>query len=91
MRTEPVLLSVEEGIARIRFNRAKRLNAMDIELVAGFAGAVETVLADDKVRVIVVSAEGRAFVAGGDLTHFDRAEDRAAAAHELIGPMQVGS
>jgi 2-(1,2-epoxy-1,2-dihydrophenyl)acetyl-CoA isomerase len=89
MTTEPVLLSAEDGIARIRFNRPERLNAMDMELVAGFARAVETVLADDVVRVIVVAAEGRAFVAGGDLTFFDRAEDRGAAAHELIGPMHA--
>ena len=89
MTTEPVLLRIEDGIARMRFNRPERLNAMDMELVAGFARAVETVLADDAVRVIVVSAEGRAFVAGGDLTHFDRAEDRGAAAHELIGPMHA--
>jgi 2-(1,2-epoxy-1,2-dihydrophenyl)acetyl-CoA isomerase len=58
MTTEPVLLSAEDGIARIRFNRPERLNAMDMELVAGFARAVETVLADDVVRVIVVGCGG---------------------------------
>ncbi len=80
-------LTVDESIARIRFNRPERLNALDMELVVAFAGAVDAALADAAVRVVVIESEGRAFVAGGDLAHFDRATDRAAAAHALIRPL----
>ena len=44
------------------------------------------VTADAAVRVIVISAEGRAFLAGGDLAHFRRAADKPAAAAQLIDP-----
>jgi len=84
-----VLLTVADRIAEIRFNRPARLNAIDIETAEGFAAAVDAVLADDDVAVIIVSAEGRAFVAGGDLAHLRAAADREQALHELIDPMHV--
>lgn len=86
---EAVRVSSADGIAEIRFNRPDRLNALDVELATGFARAVGEVTADPAVRVIVVSSEGRAFVAGGDLAHFQRAEDKAAASAELIDPMHA--
>lgn len=82
-----VLLTVDDRIAEIRFNRPARLNAIDIETAEGFAVAVDTALANDDVSVIVVSAEGRAFVAGGDLAHLKAATNRADALRELIDPM----
>src|SRR5690606_21074147 len=85
--TEPVIHSLDGAVARIRFNRPERLNALDMELVLAFGDAVDAALADDAVRIIVIEAEGRAFVAGGDLSYFDRASDRSAAAHELIRPI----
>lgn len=84
-----VLLTVADRIAEIRFNRPARLNAIDIETAEGFAAAVDAALANDEVSVIVVSAEGRAFVAGGDLAHLRAASDRAEALHQLIDPMHV--
>ena len=89
MTTPPpaILFRVADGVAEIRFNRPARLNALDVEVAEGFEAAAGQAVADPAVRVIVVSAEGRAFVAGGDLTHFQRAADRRAAAAGLIGPM----
>lgn len=84
-----VLLTVADRIAEIRFNRPARLNAIDVEVAKGFATAVRTALADENVAVIVVSAEGRAFVAGGDLAHLRAASDRPQALHELIDPMHA--
>ncbi|MGI6855201.1 enoyl-CoA hydratase/isomerase family protein [Mesorhizobium sp. 1B3] len=82
-----VRFRVADGVAEIRFNRPARLNALDVETACGFEAAADRALDDPSVRVIVVSAEGRGFVAGGDLQHFHRSQDRAAAAAELIGPM----
>ena len=84
---DPVISSVEGAVARIRFNRPERLNALDMELVLAFGAAVDAALADAAVRIVVIEAEGRAFVAGGDLAFFDQAPDRAEAAHALIGPI----
>lgn len=84
----PAVIRVVDGaIARLRFNRPERLNALDMELVLAFGEAVDAALADPAIRIIVIEAEGRAFVAGGDLSFFDKAPDRAVAAHQLIGPI----
>lgn len=69
----PILLDIAEGTARIRFNRPKVLNAIDEESVRAFASAVEIVAHDASVRVVVVSGEGRAFLAGGDVSRFHAA------------------
>jgi len=53
-------LTVESGIAEIRFNRPGRLNALDIDLAEHFAAAVDSVLNDQSVRVVVISGAGRA-------------------------------
>ena len=83
----PVLLRSGEGVAEITFNRPARLNALNVELSEAFEAAVETALADDSTRVVVVSAAGRAFVAGGDLSVFHATADKAAAVTRLIDPL----
>lgn len=83
----PVIYSSADGIAEIRFNRPDRLNVLDLEMAQAFAAAVERVTADETLRVVVISSEGRAFVAGGDLAHFQTSQDRRAAAAELIDPL----
>ena len=72
------------GVANIRFNRPKQLNALNPEVAEGFSAAVDEALADPTVRVIVLSGEGRAFVAGGDLGTFRDAADKPQAARDLI-------
>jgi 2-(1,2-epoxy-1,2-dihydrophenyl)acetyl-CoA isomerase len=86
----PVLVERAEGIAKLRFNRPDRLNAIDVEMAEAFADAVETIVQDPSMRVIVLCAEGRAFVAGGDLASFRSAVDKVAVAHAIIGPMHRG-
>lgn len=66
----PVQLSVSEGIASIRFSRPQTLNAIDEAMAASFRDAVKDMLAHPSVRVAVLSGEGRAFMAGGDLQAF---------------------
>lgn len=88
--TAPVLVESASGIARLTFNRPERLNAIDVEMAEAFADAIESALEDPSVRVILLSAEGRAFVAGGDLTSFRSAADKVAVANAIIGPMHKG-
>lgn len=79
-----VLCSVADGIGRIRLNKPGSLNAMDLDVARGFYDAAQRLTTDAAVRVIVLEAEGRSFMAGGDLTYFQQAEDRAEAARVLI-------
>lgn len=57
----------EGAVAHLRFNRPQALNAIDVEMADGFLRACEEIVADDEVRVVCISGEGRAFMAGGDL------------------------
>lgn len=82
-----VRFGVSEGVAEIRFNRPDRLNAIDPTLALAFERSVDLALEDPNVRVVLLSGEGRSFMAGGDLDYFRGAPDRVAAAHDLISPM----
>jgi 2-(1,2-epoxy-1,2-dihydrophenyl)acetyl-CoA isomerase len=86
---DAVLLDVEDGIASIRVNRPDRLNVLSVEVSEGLRDAVESAVSDASVRVIVLSGEGRSFMAGGDLRHMAGASDRGRAARELIDPIHA--
>ena len=62
-----VLLSIEQGIARIRLNRPEALNSLSPELLDELEKAVAEVRADTAARVAIFSGEGRAFCTGADL------------------------
>ncbi len=62
-----VTITVADGIADVRLNRADKMNALDPAMFAGINDAIAR-LADMKgVRVAVLSGEGRAFCAGLDM------------------------
>jgi 2-(1,2-epoxy-1,2-dihydrophenyl)acetyl-CoA isomerase len=62
-----LLVEVADRVAHIRFNRPEVLNALDVELAVQLAGACRSLAADPEVRVVVLSGNGKAFMAGGDL------------------------
>lgn len=84
--TEPLRLHLDAALGRIVFDRPQALNAIDQATARAFEAAVAQAL-DAGVRVLTLSGNGRAFMAGGDLAAFRRAEDRAAEAEAIIGPM----
>ena len=66
--SEPLLLvDVDDGIGRIRFNRPRQLNAFNNDLMGDAIAAVDWLNSENEARVILVSGEGRAFSAGFDL------------------------
>lgn len=67
-RPQPVLVDrLDGGIAVITVNRPERRNALNIEVKALIADAVEQLNADGDTRVIVITGAGGAFVAGTDV------------------------
>lgn len=61
-----VLSSVDGGIATLRLNRPDAMNSFDADTARAIRDMVEAFGADEAVRVLVLTAEGRAFSAGGD-------------------------
>ena len=65
---DPVLLRIDGAVAELRLNRPGALNALDLPLSRAFAAAVEEVSAREDIRAILLTAEGKGFVAGGDVS-----------------------
>jgi enoyl-CoA hydratase len=67
MNLECILYDKQEGVAVIRLNRPQVLNAMNKRLWLDMQAALDDARADDGVKVVVVTGEGRAFSTGADL------------------------
>lgn len=83
---ETLKLEIEEGVALLTLSRPDKLNAFNTQMLKEMIAAFDQTDADDAVRAVIVTGEGRAFCAGADLsagaTTFDYAarggEDREA-------------
>jgi len=64
---EDVLYEVRDRIAVIRLNRPDSLNAFTAAMGRGLQAAVTAAVADESVRVIVLTGAGRGFCAGADM------------------------
>lgn len=72
---ELVRYSVSEGIARVTMTRPKELNALSINLFREMLGLLAQISCDDNVRVVVLTGDGHAFCAGGDLREMEQGFD----------------
>ena len=75
--TGSILFNIEAGIAHITLNRPDVGNAMNFELVKALAHAALACDNDPTVKVVLISANGRMFCAGGDLKAFSEFGDQA--------------
>jgi len=66
--SDPVLLELDAGVATLRLNRPKALNALDAPTLEALGAALDRIASDDAVRVVVITGTGeRAFCAGADI------------------------
>lgn len=68
----------DDGIAVLTLALPDRRNAMTEELTAAWGSAVADLRTDADLRVVVVTGEGSAFCAGGDLSWIEGGESRLA-------------
>lgn len=67
MEFSNVIYEKKDGVARITLNRADVLNALDAKTLEELGAAAEDINNDISVRVVVITATGRAFCTGADL------------------------
>ncbi|MGA2042459.1 MAG: enoyl-CoA hydratase/isomerase family protein [Roseiarcus sp.] len=67
MTDSRVHLAIEGPIARIVLRRPDKLNALDREMIVALARAAATIEESREARVAILSGEGKAFCAGGDI------------------------
>jgi enoyl-CoA hydratase len=65
---ENIILKKDGNIGILSINRQSALNALNLELLSEISKAVDELISDEEVYVIIVTGEGRAFVAGADIT-----------------------
>jgi enoyl-CoA hydratase/carnithine racemase len=82
---EDVLYEVQDGIATIRLNRPEALNAFTAAMGNGLRGAIGAAVADEAVRVIVLTGAGRGFCAGADMKLLQGIQSDAAGAQKRAG------
>ena len=68
MQLETVLYEKIDGIAVIKLNRPKVLNAINMQLTHDLHQALAEVALDTSVKGVILKGEGRAFCAGDDLS-----------------------
>ncbi len=66
------------GVARVTMARPESFSALDELMVSELDAAFAELGADDSVRVIVLTGEGKAFSAGADLEWMQRASQTQA-------------
>lgn len=64
----PVLTEKRDRVGYLVLNRPEKRNAISAALKDAFDAALDQMLEDDQVRVIVVRGEGKSFCAGNDLS-----------------------
>jgi enoyl-CoA hydratase/carnithine racemase len=73
-----VTWTTEGGVTALKLNRPDSLNAMDESLAEEFREACAKI-AKERSRVVILTGEGRAFSAGGDLGFIEQNQVRAKA------------
>ena len=68
-----ILLSKQNGVAVLKFNRPKVFNSFNAEMRLAMLNALDDCAADPSVRCVILTGEGRAFCAGQDLAEISDA------------------
>lgn len=75
MTTPELLIQRDGDLLQLTLNRPDKGNALSRSLVQDLAEAVEAAIADDGVRLLVLSGAGRHFCTGFDLSDLDHETD----------------
>ncbi len=65
--TDGIQLHIEDGLARVTFDRPASLNAMDFPMARRWREVAHEVTTDASVGAVILDANGPAFCAGGDV------------------------
>jgi len=67
MAEKTVRVEIEGGVAVMTVSRPEKVNAFDLDMLKALDAACDTVETTSSVRVAIITGEGKAFSAGGDI------------------------
>jgi len=83
MKYDNLIFEKVDQVAIFRLNRPRAFNAADIGLFEDLIKALEVCTVDEEVKVIIITGEGKAFCAGGDVAMFKSSPDPGEAIRQL--------
>ncbi|MEG1313953.1 MAG: enoyl-CoA hydratase-related protein, partial [Bacilli bacterium] len=63
-----MILEKEGNVAIVKLNRPEALNALNSETLREIDFVIDEISKDDKVYAVIITGEGKAFVAGADIS-----------------------
>ena len=74
---QPILLRADgNGITTLTLNRPRQYNALSSQLLAELQKQLDDIGLDDSIRVLIITASGKAFCPGHDLKEMRSSEER---------------
>ena len=62
-----IQITLDNNIAIVKFNRPKALNALNNDTLNELNSVIECIKNDDSIRGVIITGEGKGFVAGADI------------------------
>lgn len=78
MSSQAVLTEVKNGVARITLNEPDSLNALSTAIIEGLNETIGSIKNDPDIRAVILTGNGRAFCAGGNIKGFSSISSAAA-------------
>lgn len=69
MEVKNLLVEKKDGICTIKINRPKSLNSLNTETLHELENVLDELRDDENVSVVILTGEGKAFVAGADINY----------------------
>ena len=83
---DPIVTQPRENILQITMNRPEAYNALNLEMMASLTEALSGAAADNTIKGVVITGNGKAFCAGGDLKWISQQADEADAVLHKLAP-----
>ena len=84
-----IIFETTGPIARLTFNKPDKANALDPAWLPSIAEFLDDVDADPEVRCVLLRANGKHFMAGGDLGTVERGNEAPAAPQSCAGLCKI--
>jgi enoyl-CoA hydratase len=91
MAYQHIIFESKDGAATIVFNRPERLNALNSALFDEFSDALDRIVEDENIRVLILTGTGdKAFVAGADIKEISECNPLSAKLFAEKGQRVIG-
>jgi enoyl-CoA hydratase/carnithine racemase len=80
----------DDGVATITLDRPDKMNALAGTMREDLLNAVESIAADLRTRVVILTGRGRAFCAGGDIEIMAGLKEQSASFRAMAQNMELG-